>query len=73
MSRKTFQLSAAVYKQLADLRSEMSVEVERMRDKFDTRSERFRESDEGGEVDTWLEALENLCTDLEGVEQEPAT
>jgi hypothetical protein len=67
-----FQLSAKTRKQIEDLQSEISDELDVLRTVYDTKSERWQESDSGVAVDGWLDTLDQLVDDLSNVETEPS-
>jgi len=66
-----FKLDANIAKTLASLASDLEDHVAELRDKFDARSEQWRDSEKGGTVDAWLEQIEELITTLENFPEEP--
>lgn len=68
---KQFKVGPRVVKDLEVARETLNAEVERLRDDFDARSDEWRDSDVGVEVDAWLESLQSLVDSLEDFEAQP--
>jgi hypothetical protein len=67
----TFRLSKETRDALSEARSALEQDLLDQRDAFDERSDRWRESDAGTNVEAWLDELGSLVGDLEDVPWEP--
>lgn len=66
-----FKLSTDIAKQIAELATDLNAHLEEHRNAYSRRSEKWQMSDEGGEVDGWLDELQTLADDLENAPEEP--
>lgn len=66
-----FALPAELAQRVAALASDLSGYLEDARAEFDTRSDRWRDSDRGVAVDGWLDDVDNLAETLEALPAEP--
>src|SRR5215510_11764458 len=66
-----FELPDELVKRIVELQSDLSSFATEMRDAFEERSERWRDSERGDAAGAWIEAVENLADELDNIDRSP--
>lgn len=70
-NRRAFKLTPELQAKIRDLQSDLAAFCTDMHDQWDSRSERWQDSDPGVQASAWIKNLDNLSDDLDNVETEP--
>lgn len=66
-----FELTRELCERIAQLATDLRVEVDEHREAYGEASERWQEGDRGVATDGWLDELDGLVDQLDGVEDHP--